>query len=103
VVPDELLESAAAVLQEGRYIPTGPDIDYAEALGPNAGSYPFPKYICIRHLDIPEDDPYMLEPPPSVAYSSSPTVLLRYQLPYKESLSFFRPPSPFCQQEYSRS
>ena len=64
LVPDELLAAAAAVLQEGRYVPTDPAWDYAEIYGPNKGRSPFPNSIRLRHLDIPDDEPYKLEPLP---------------------------------------
>lgn len=65
LVPDELLETAAAILQEGRYVPTVPAWDYAEIRsGPNEGSSPFPTSIRLRHLDIPDHEPYKLEPLP---------------------------------------
>ncbi|KAJ7468619.1 hypothetical protein FB451DRAFT_377659 [Mycena latifolia] len=64
LVPDELLESAGAVLQEGRYVPAPPAWDYVENSGPRKGESPWPRSIRLQHLDIPEDDPYKLEPLP---------------------------------------
>ncbi|KAI0337498.1 hypothetical protein BDW22DRAFT_873487 [Trametopsis cervina] len=60
LVPDELLQQAAAVLQEGRYVPTGPGRDFSDSQGVHA----FPNYVRLRHLDIPEDAPYTLDPLP---------------------------------------
>ncbi|KAI9060097.1 hypothetical protein FKP32DRAFT_1088043 [Trametes sanguinea] len=66
LVPDELLEAAANLLQAGssRYVPTVHAWDYAETFGPLEGATPFPDSIRLRHLDIPEDEPYKLEPIP---------------------------------------
>ncbi|OJT05963.1 hypothetical protein TRAPUB_3150 [Trametes pubescens] len=64
LVPDELLETASAILQEGRYVPTVPAWDYAEIRPPNEGASPFPTSIRLRHLDIPDHDPYKLAPLP---------------------------------------
>ena len=64
LVPDDLLESATAVLQEGWYVPTVPAWDYLERRQPNKGLSPFPNSIHLRHLDIPDEQPYKLEPLP---------------------------------------
>ena len=64
LVPDELLDTAAAVLQEGPYVPTQWCRDYGEISGPNKGASPFPKSIRLRHVEIPEDQQFKLEPLP---------------------------------------
>ncbi|KAJ3572235.1 hypothetical protein NP233_g3213 [Leucocoprinus birnbaumii] len=66
LVPDELLDQASAVLQEGCYIPASwdpqcLDLDYS----PNAGKPFYLRGIRLKHRDIPEDEPYLLEPLPA--------------------------------------
>ncbi|KXN80708.1 hypothetical protein AN958_08253 [Leucoagaricus sp. SymC.cos] len=65
IVPDESLESASAVLQEGRYVPVPFKRDYSDWFGPNVGKSAYPRGILLKHLDIPDDDPGKLEPLPS--------------------------------------
>lgn len=64
LLPDELLHKASNVLQEGRYVPAHPARDYIERNGPRKGENPFPAGIRLQHLDIPENDPWKLEPLP---------------------------------------
>ncbi|KAG5335856.1 hypothetical protein C0989_000197 [Termitomyces sp. Mn162] len=66
LVPDHLLQEAAAVLQEGDYRPTTHSEHSLEILpGPHFGTSPFPKGIRLKHRDVPEDHPYKLEPIPT--------------------------------------
>ncbi|KAF8166003.1 hypothetical protein B0H34DRAFT_794316 [Crassisporium funariophilum] len=66
LVPDELLEAAATILEEGKYKRTStPKLNYIEYSGPHAGVYAFPRSIRLLHHDIPDpDDPYKLWPIP---------------------------------------
>ena len=63
IVSDELLESAASLLQVGpsRYVSIVHAWNYAETFAPNEGATPIHR---LRHLDIPENDPYKLKPIP---------------------------------------
>jgi hypothetical protein len=61
IVPDESLESASVVLQEGRYVPAPFTHHYYDWFGPNVGKSAFPRGIFLKHLDIPDDEPYKLE------------------------------------------
>ncbi|KAG6876421.1 hypothetical protein C0992_013025 [Termitomyces sp. T32_za158] len=64
LAPDHLLEQAAAVLREGLYrrMPFG--WHHLDTDGPFTGTSAFPKGIRLKHLDIPEEEPYKLEPLP---------------------------------------
>lgn len=65
LVPDHLLESASAVLQEGKYSPVSFTSRYLELWdGPHSGKSMFPKGILLKHPDIPDDEPYKLDPLP---------------------------------------
>ncbi|KAF8162658.1 hypothetical protein B0H34DRAFT_671840 [Crassisporium funariophilum] len=70
LVPDELLEAAATILEEGKYKRTStPNRNYIEfsgpRAGPHAGAYAFPRSIRLLDHDIPDpDDPYKLWPIP---------------------------------------
>jgi hypothetical protein len=65
LVPDELLETASAILEEGKYQRTSePHKNYLGRFGPDEGKYAFPKSIRLQHVDIPEDDPYKCWPTP---------------------------------------
>ncbi|KAF8200211.1 hypothetical protein BJ912DRAFT_948298 [Pholiota molesta] len=65
LVPDELLETASAILEEGQYQRTSePHKNYLGRFGPDEGKYAFPKSIRLQHVDIPEDDPYKCWPTP---------------------------------------
>ncbi|KAI9062572.1 hypothetical protein FKP32DRAFT_1677103 [Trametes sanguinea] len=41
-----------------------PAWDYVEQQGPRKGTSPFPHSIRLRHIDIPDEEPYKLEPLP---------------------------------------
>ena len=64
LVPDELLESASSILQEGPYFPVPFTEDYTDFWGPNVGKSAYPGGILLKHPDIPDDDPYKLDPLP---------------------------------------
>lgn len=64
VVPDKLLEPAATALKEGHYVPASPAWDYAKIGHERNSESSFPGSICLQHCDIPDDEPYKLEPPP---------------------------------------
>ncbi|KAG6828225.1 hypothetical protein H0H92_008758 [Tricholoma furcatifolium] len=65
IVPDDLLETASNILQEGRYTPVPHGEQYLEyPQHPREGTSPFPLAINLWHRDIPNDDPYRLEPIP---------------------------------------
>ncbi|KAJ7682919.1 hypothetical protein B0H17DRAFT_1075421 [Mycena rosella] len=51
--------------QEGRYVSPPPSWHYAELSGPHKGKSPFPKGVRLKHIDVPEDEPYKLRPLPS--------------------------------------
>jgi hypothetical protein len=67
LVPDELLDAAAAVLEEGEYKRTS-DLNrsYIAKGGWHKGEYAFPKSIRLRHTDVPDnfDSPLTLWPLP---------------------------------------
>ncbi|RDB30519.1 hypothetical protein Hypma_007273 [Hypsizygus marmoreus] len=65
LVPDELLDAAAIILEQGKYKRTStPNRNFMEVSGPHKGAYAFPRSIRLLHSDIPEDEPYKLEPIP---------------------------------------
>ncbi|THH03979.1 hypothetical protein EW146_g10302 [Bondarzewia mesenterica] len=64
LVPDELLESAAAIIEEGRYNRVPSNGVYAEQFRPHNGAAAFPKAIRLQHSDIPDHEPYKLFPLP---------------------------------------
>ncbi|RDB21533.1 hypothetical protein Hypma_011931 [Hypsizygus marmoreus] len=65
LVPDDSLEAAAIILEEGKYKRTStPNRSYVERSGPHKGGYAFPRSIRLLHSDIPDEDPYQLEPIP---------------------------------------
>lgn len=64
LVPDNLLRSASSVIREGRYIPVPFTPDYSDFHGPNVGKAPYPRGILLKHLDIPDEEPYKLYPLP---------------------------------------
>ncbi|KAF8066808.1 hypothetical protein FPV67DRAFT_1209553 [Lyophyllum atratum] len=66
LVPDELLEAAATILEEGKYKRTSEfKRNHTEFSGPLAGVYAFPRSIRLLHHDIPDpDDPYKRWPIP---------------------------------------
>ncbi|KAI0666500.1 hypothetical protein C8Q78DRAFT_1072427 [Trametes maxima] len=91
IIPDDL----RAV---NSYIPTTPAPDYAECYGPNKGSSPFPGSIRLCHLDIPESDPYRLDPIPAKGrfqsllpplHSSNADILIPKYHTFLEGLTHF--------------
>ncbi len=64
LVPDELLESASSVLQEGPYFQVPFTPDYADFSGPNVDKSAYPRGILLKHPGIPDDEPYKLDPLP---------------------------------------
>ncbi|KAG6827860.1 hypothetical protein H0H92_010193 [Tricholoma furcatifolium] len=65
IVPNDLIETASNILQEHRYTPVPHAQRYLEPEGfPHAGTTPFPLAVHLWHRDIPNNDPYRLEPIP---------------------------------------
>ncbi|KAF8149942.1 hypothetical protein B0H34DRAFT_731808 [Crassisporium funariophilum] len=65
LVPDELLDAAAIILEEGKYKRTStPNRKYIEHHSPHKGAYAFPRSIRLLHPDIPDEDPYKFWPIP---------------------------------------
>ncbi|PIL33382.1 hypothetical protein GSI_04002 [Ganoderma sinense ZZ0214-1] len=64
LVPDDLLDSASSVLQEGPYYQVPFTEHYSDYFGCNVGKSPFPLGILLKHPDIPDHQPYKLDPLP---------------------------------------
>nr|VWO98559.1 Uncharacterized protein [Ganoderma boninense] len=64
LVPDELLQSASAVLQEGPYYPVPFTEHYFDYFGQHIGNSAFPLGILLKHPGIPDNEPYKLDPLP---------------------------------------
>lgn len=64
LVADDVLELASSILQEGRYVPVPFPRRYFDWYGANTDRSAFPRGILLKHLDIPDGEPYKLEPLP---------------------------------------
>ncbi len=64
LVPDNLLQSASSILQAGKHSPVFFTDRYLEWSGDHSGERMFPKNILLKHPDIPDDEPYILDPLP---------------------------------------
>ncbi|TBU58481.1 hypothetical protein BD310DRAFT_948681 [Dichomitus squalens] len=60
-VPTSLFDQQ---IQEGRYVPIPFTPHYSDFFGVNVGKSPFLRGILLKHLDIPDDEPYKLDPLP---------------------------------------
>lgn len=62
LVPDGLLDEAAAILEDGIYTRTSEfNTNYTVRFGLDESACAFPKSIRLEHSDIPENDPYKLD------------------------------------------
>lgn len=64
LVPDHLLESASTILQEDKYFSISFTKRYVDWFGAHSNKSMFPNGILLKHPDIPDDEPYKLEPLP---------------------------------------
>ncbi|KAF7794281.1 hypothetical protein EIP86_005414 [Pleurotus ostreatoroseus] len=64
LVPDSLMRTASEVLQEGKYVPVPFTQRYFDNFGYHSATSMFPHAILLKHPDIPDEDPYKLDPLP---------------------------------------